>query len=541
MLTTPNLHKLTTPPSPQPTTPPSHPSPLTMTAIIPPPPSSTPPPTPFSGPLRCIFFSEFDTVVGPALTCQSPPTFLTPDVFDLLSPFLITAPELTHKLITLTLTLPSTHTHLTVLSYPIALDHPKYPRNSLLFNLSFAFLGRSHPSHRPYHTVLRKLASYIEALEVEAAFLFQPHTKQRLPLLLQEVWEQLSTEGQCSVLANASNRILLRLHPQLPDPPPIHAWDVPVLTRPLDVQGVVGRTWDLTLRTVIPFIDSRATLARIAHTSTIPLPHVHRCIHQLVARQACTLVDPFQWTNAYAAAPALARLYQSAEMQRDGVEWVGGGGAGMRGVELVRLYGQMRWGEDVEGFVRRQGLEGRGWGGGKVDVRRLVVFGMMHGVIRRVRVFPIVERGGPGSAGAPLRPYDGGTGKAGEEREEEKMKEEKEEEEDEEEDEGDEGRDEQEEDGEEEEEEDGVMKGADAALLSRVLPLCDGRHCSDELCYRFAVSWRRLRGLLCTDPRVVFVHWCNSSCQGSAMWMSRCYDVAPRRCRHTDCAWRTEQ
>ena len=424
--------------------------------------------------------------MGPALTCQSP-SFLTPAIFDLLSPFLITAPELTHKLITLTLTLPSTT--LTVLSYPIALDHPKYPRNSLLFNLSFAFAGRSHPSHRPYHTVLRKLASYVETLEVEGEFLFRADSKQRLPALLEEVWEQLSRGGQCEVRANASNRIFLRLHPQMPDPPHIQPWDVPVLTRPLNVHSGPGRAWDLTLRTVIPFIDSCSTLSLISHLSTIPLPHVHRCITQLVSHQACTLVDPFQYTNMYTPTPALARLYHSPPMQRDGADYVGGG---VSGDELVRLYGSMRWGEDVEGFMARQRLDVRP----EVDVRRLAVFGMMHGVIRRVRVFPMVERGG-----AMLPPAHEGSKRKGLEDVEEKVLQEAEGEE-------------VEDGGEDEDEVQGgrVTKAVDAALLGRVLALCDGYHCGDELCFRYAMSYRQLHRLLSTDPRVVFIQWCNSSC-----------------------------
>ena len=466
-----------------------HPSPAPSLSPFPASPSSRPPPPPFSGPLECIFFAEFDTIVGPALTCQSPPTFLTPAIFDLISPFIITAPELTHKLITLTLSLPSTT--LTILSYPVALDHPKYPRNSLLFNVAFAFTGRASPSHRPYHPVLRKLASYIETLEVESEFLFRPETKARLPALIASIWQQLSQYGQCEVLANPANRIYLRLYPQLPRPPALRAWDVPVLLRPLGVgEGQAGGGWDLTFRALIPFIDSASTLSLIAHRSTVPLPHVRRCVELLMAHQAVTVVDPFQWSNGYAPGVGLGVLYKGEAMRREGAEYVGG----VTGAELMRLYGGMRRGEDVEGFMRREGLHLRP----EVDVRRLVVFGMMHQLIRRVQVFPIVERGGLS-----------GQHSADEVKEKRAWEEESKRpiyEDDEEDDDADSESGSDEDTGEGESEDEDGKRREEEVLLGQLLPLCDGHHCSDELCYRFALSYRELHRVLSTDLRVVFIH-----------------------------------
>ena len=397
-------------------------------------------------------------------------------MFDLISPFLITAPELTHKLITLTLSPTPSHP-LTVLSHPVSLDSPKYPRNSLLFSVAFAFDGRASDGHRPYHAVLRKLASVIETLERESEFLFQPLSKARLPQLIDDIFQQLSSTGECDVQANAANRIFLRLYPQLPQPPPLRAWDVPVLLRPLDLTRPPGRTWDLTLRTVIPFIDAVSTLALISHRSTIPLPHVHRCVARLMYHRACTTVDPFQFTNAYAPTARLSALHQSAYMQRDGAEYVGG----VTGAQLMRLYGGMRWGEDVEGLMKREALNERG----DVDVRRLVVYGVMHGIIRRVRVFPMLDGGTSARHSdhsddleAREEDHDGRTDIGDDDEEEEEA--------------GEGGTDEREDE--------------TASLLRRALQWCDGDHCSDELCYRLGVSYRKLHRALSTDLRVVFIH-----------------------------------
>lgn len=50
--------------------------------------------------LRAIWFAEFDNKVGPKITYQAPKAFLTPECFDEVSDFMITSPELCHKLIT---------------------------------------------------------------------------------------------------------------------------------------------------------------------------------------------------------------------------------------------------------------------------------------------------------------------------------------------------------------------------------------------------------------------------------------------------------
>ena len=251
--------------------------------------SELPPVGSFSGPLQCIFFAEFDTTVGPTLSCQSP-AFLSSTVFDAISPFIITAPELCNKLITLSVSVAGQA--LRIVNYPMSIEHSKYPRNRLLFSLAFVFFSHCGDAHRPYLPVLRKLASYLETLELESEFLFRPDSRSRLPALLRDVWRQLSTQGRCTVTANSANRIFLRLYPVLPPPPVLQPWHVPVLLRRLDLQSPPCLWWDLTLRSLIPCIDSVTPIARIAHDSGISLQHVRRGIAQLVYGQAAVCIPP---------------------------------------------------------------------------------------------------------------------------------------------------------------------------------------------------------------------------------------------------------
>lgn len=186
-----------------------------------------------SFPLLAIFFAEFDNTLGPKITCQSPPGFLSDDTFDSIADFLITGPELCHKLVTVSVGA------LTIIGYPMLLHHKKYHRNTLLFNIAFVFpreevrerrgmaggsgatagaaaatvvpAAAASPSStpiqsatsiqlRPYHPVIRKLATIIESLEVESEFLFRPESKGLLAGLIHTIFKELNEYGECSVL-----------------------------------------------------------------------------------------------------------------------------------------------------------------------------------------------------------------------------------------------------------------------------------------------------------------------------------------------------
>ena len=55
-----------------------------------------------------------------------------------------------------------------IMGCPVCIDNPKYARNALIFNLCFVFDTTSQP--RRYEPVVKKLASYLVALEVSDGF-----------------------------------------------------------------------------------------------------------------------------------------------------------------------------------------------------------------------------------------------------------------------------------------------------------------------------------------------------------------------------------
>ena len=456
-------------------------------------------PVRFSGPLRCIFFAQFDTIKGPTLYCQSP-QFITPALFDTISPFIITSPELTHKLITLSLSIH--HSHYRILAYPMSLSDVKYARNQLLFSICFAFDGDCGESYRIYQPALRKLAHYIETLEIDSEYLHLPATKRQLPELLQTIYSQLSTEGQCTVKANAANRIFLRLYPHLPLPPAVSSWQVPVLLRGAG-EGLLG--WDMTLRSLMSAMDGESCVGAVAARCGVRVSSVKRAVAQLLYGGLAVCIDAFQYTNLYQPTAALIAANSNVQLCHDAVEYVQHSKSTPRltGWHVLGMYGRMWSNECMEQYMLRERLEEKG-----VDVRRLVRFGVVNGLIRRVHVYPTrittatqhAQQQQQQQQPPPRHSNNGST-----DRSEEKQKqsedvpyetEERHTTE----------RHEQEAAGVAVRQSGGVGRVADVLLWRRLLPMCDGSRSMDELCYRVGMSQRTLLPFLKSDPHIVFIH-----------------------------------
>ncbi|KAF9115700.1 Nitrogen permease regulator 2 [Mortierella sp. AM989] len=118
--------------------------------------------------LLSIFYCTFDPTQGPKVLYEVPEGSIlsksSPLVdFDSISEYLIPKPELCSKLVTI-----STPT-CKVIGFPINLEHNKFKRNALMFNLAFVFDKDAETSS--YEPVVRKMAKVLKALEKESEFL----------------------------------------------------------------------------------------------------------------------------------------------------------------------------------------------------------------------------------------------------------------------------------------------------------------------------------------------------------------------------------
>ncbi|KAF9311622.1 Nitrogen permease regulator 2 [Podila horticola] len=118
--------------------------------------------------LLSIFYCTFHPTQGPKVLYEVPEGSIlsktSPLVdFDSISEYLIPKVELCSKLVTI-----STPT-CKVIGFPINLEHKKFQRNALMFNLAFVFDKDAEISS--YEPVVRKMARVLKALEKESEFL----------------------------------------------------------------------------------------------------------------------------------------------------------------------------------------------------------------------------------------------------------------------------------------------------------------------------------------------------------------------------------
>ncbi|KAG0247911.1 Nitrogen permease regulator 2 [Mortierella polycephala] len=118
--------------------------------------------------LLSIFYCTFHPIQGPKVLYEVPEGSIlsktSPLVdFDSISEFLIPKVELCAKLVTI-----STPT-CKVIGFPVNMEHKKFQRNALMFNLAFVFDKDAEISS--YEPVVRKMARVLKALEKESEFL----------------------------------------------------------------------------------------------------------------------------------------------------------------------------------------------------------------------------------------------------------------------------------------------------------------------------------------------------------------------------------
>ncbi|KAH1016390.1 hypothetical protein HUJ04_007617 [Dendroctonus ponderosae] len=253
------------------------------------------------GLIRCIFFCEFHHTAGPIISCQVPENFVSKELFDSISVYIITKAELQRSTITVTLE------DCKVLGFPIRIDNKKYERNAFHFNL--CFVCDSETRTVQYEHVVTKFSDYLMAMEIESRFLSTGKSNEKLTPILKTVLEDLNTKGECALLEGpiATHLKVCRIRS---DPTPVLDHQVPVFMKALP-----PHQWDLTTQQVTPYIDGFNHVARIAALSDVDNNLVKACVQNLVYYGVVALVPLFQYGNIYCATWKLRSLAQDRELQ----------------------------------------------------------------------------------------------------------------------------------------------------------------------------------------------------------------------------------
>ncbi|KAL7985972.1 hypothetical protein Chor_011138 [Crotalus horridus] len=329
--------------------------------------------------IECIFFSEFHPTLGPKITYQVPEDFISRELFDTVQVYIITKPELQNKLITVTAM------EKKLIGCPVCIEHKKYTRNALHFNLGFVCDARAKTC--ALEPIVKKLAGYLTTLELESGFISNDESKQKLIPIMTILLEELNATGKCTLPIDESNTIHLKVIEQRPDPPIVQEYDVPVFTQ--DKDDFLNSQWDLTTQQILPYIDGFRHVQKISAEADVELNLVRIAVQNLLYYNVVTLVSILQYSNVYCTTPKVQDLVDDKCLQDECLSYVTKPGhkrASLR--DVFQLYCGLSPGTTVRDLICRYTLQLQ-----RVDESKPVckksLFGLMKGLIRRLQKYPV--------------------------------------------------------------------------------------------------------------------------------------------------------
>ncbi|XP_020282049.1 nitrogen permease regulator 2-like protein isoform X2 [Pseudomyrmex gracilis] len=341
------------------------------------------------GAIRCIFFSEFHHIAGPKITLQVPDNFISKDIFDNVSVYIIPKAQLQRSTITITLK------DYKILGFPVKIDDKKYARNAFYFNLCFVFHADARTVQ--YEPVVKKMSDFLMALEIENCFLSASDDKTRLAEMLAQVMQDLNLNRMCT-LTEGTMTSHLKVVKLAPEPKPVLDHQVPIFLE--NRETFQSDQWDLTTQQVLPYIDGFNHVARIAAEADVENNLVKSCVQNLVYYGIVTLIPIFQYSNVYAATPKLKQLANDIKLQERCIAYaskLSRQPAYFR--DIYRMYSNMTHGISMKDLCQRLNPQNL-----RINERRLVQFGLIEGLIRRVYNYPVLLPGASCSEEAKTNP-----------------------------------------------------------------------------------------------------------------------------------------
>jgi len=264
------------------------------------------------GPIRSIFFAEFHPTLGPRMRYQAPTNpsnrkdHVDKDFFDAISNYLIPKPELARRHLTLNVNGKK------ICGYSIIIDDVKYPRNQLMFNMCFVCYPWSRTVQ--FEPAIRKFSEYLVMLEKENEFISREEHTEELKTLMEEVYFQLNDKHK-AIVQVGRYMLNLKVVPNRTDPPPIHEWSVPVLL----IDRNLGKDdWDLTTKEILPLIDGKNYVKRIACLSRVKTDLVKACIQNLVYYRVVQCLDGiFMYSNEYMVTPEVRLFRENKDFRKE--------------------------------------------------------------------------------------------------------------------------------------------------------------------------------------------------------------------------------
>ncbi|KAK8103375.1 nitrogen permease regulator [Apiospora kogelbergensis] len=120
-----------------------------------------------------------------------------------------------------------------ILGFPVCIPHERYHRNEFIFN--FGLVVESDCDVLPYEKLVRRLAVTFAEMERQNGYLRTEGAagavddgRRPIESLLEIVKEDLNNYGECMIPVDEANTLNMKLFPYHPPPAPVRGWHVPV-------------------------------------------------------------------------------------------------------------------------------------------------------------------------------------------------------------------------------------------------------------------------------------------------------------------------
>ncbi|KAJ2031875.1 Nitrogen permease regulator 2 [Coemansia sp. RSA 922] len=291
-----------------------------------------------------------------------------------------------------------------VMCYPVAILG-NYARNAFIFNMCFAF--DINADTKCFGPVVKRVGCLLKELEISSGLLSDEDGERPLMSMMRQLVTKLNDHGECQIELDlkglsqslASTGISIKLFPYYGSPRDIAPYHVPVRTIDFEmaklksVQTVSQADipddimWDLVLDRVMKHMDNVNHVRRIALLTKIREETVVLALRHLDYYGCIVLADIFQFGNIYEAQYQIMDLYRQAWLQRECYNYVTRDGAAsdVQAEELLRLYSTIQKRKTVAEWVLENEVDVE-----RIDVRRFIVFGVIHQLLRRVHCYPVL-------------------------------------------------------------------------------------------------------------------------------------------------------
>ena len=300
-----------------------------------------------------------------------------------------------------------------ILSHPVTIEDEYYPRNAFTFN--FCLVLEEATGFHSYLPVVKKLATLFRDLEETEKFLSRELSKHgpnsgRIYAICEILLEDLNNYSECMIPIDGTTSTLnIKLFPIYPSPPPLHAWQVPLLTVNLD--DMIDDSWDLTMCIILPYIDGVNSVQHISVLADADLRLVRKAIRHLLYYGCVALLDIFSFSAIYAPTPSISGFVEDEAMQRECLRYVSipslvptatiandstqndnidasfsQSKPQIRTTTLLELYLSLHQGQSVKAWCTSHPSIPK-----VLDIRRLITFGVIKGFLYRVHKYAILS------------------------------------------------------------------------------------------------------------------------------------------------------